>query len=361
VTDIVSPLRVSPTLQPFVSGSEAPSNPVPGGVRTRTVLTNQGQPNLIRESTPESDQPLSGDETDLLLRQLTPRDVAILTALSQYRYLDQAQVQQLFFPSPRSTQLRTAWLKVQGLILRWQRLGPQSWRRHPSVLLLSVRGAGLLSALRAQDPRPAVRRSQHAQANCFHLTHDLEANGFFVAVAGASAPLQGEGLYHWVGEWSSHLAYKERGAAFAPDGWGRYLSPTGEVVLLLEWDRGTESPQRLGVKVSEYVRYFERRREAEMNNVIFVASTPVREGVIQSVIDRRLPSGTRPCCRFWLTSVDRLQEEGPLAAIWSPVGGGPDRLPLAGLPARPRSERSAADSIGKRHWWERRIGGGEGA
>ena len=133
------------------------------------------------------------------------------------------------------------------------------------------------------------------------------------------------------------------------------------MVLLLEWDRGTESPQRLGVKVSEYVRYFERRREAEVNNVLFVASTPVREGVIQSVIDRRLPSGTRPCCRFWLTSVDRLQEEGPLAAIWSPVGSGLDRLRLAGLPARPRSERSAADCIGKRTWWERRIGGGEGA
>ena len=161
MSDIVSPFRLSPTPQPFASGSEPPSGPVLSESRTRTVLTNHGQPNLIRESTPESDQPLSERETDLLLRQLTPRDVAILTALSQYRYLDQAQLQQLFFPSRRSTQLRTAWLKDQGLILRWQRLGPQTYRRHPSVLLLSARGAGLLAALRAQDPRPGVRRSQH--------------------------------------------------------------------------------------------------------------------------------------------------------------------------------------------------------
>ena len=361
MTTFVPDLRLSPSDEPFGSGSEPLSDLAPSAARTRTVLPNAGHPNLIRESSPGSDQPLSKKETDVLLRQLTPRDVAILTALSQYRYLDQAQLQQLFFPSPRATQLRTAWLKSQGLILRWQRLGPQTWRRHPSVLLTSVRGAGVLAALRAEDPRAAARRSQHAEANCFHLTHDLEANGFFVAVAAGSAPLPEEGLYHWIGEWSARNIYKERGAAFAPDGWGRYLTPTGEMVLLLEWDRGTESPQRLGAKVNQYVTYFQGRREAELNNVLFVASTPVREGVIQSAIERRLPSDHRPYCAFWSTSVDRLQEAGPLAAIWSRVGGGSDRLRFAELPARPRSGRAVADCICKPTWWERRIGGGEGA
>jgi len=356
-----SRFRFRPSFEPFASRSEPSSDLVKGQIRTRTVLTNKGHPNLIRESSPASEQPLNGRERDLLLRQLTPRDVAILTALSQYRYLDQSQLQQLFFPSQRTTQLRTAWLKNQGLVLRWLRLGPQGWQRHPSVLLLSGRGARLLAALRAQDPRPGVRRSHHAQAHCFHLTHDLEANGFFIALAAASAPLHGEGLYHWTGEWAGRLLYRERGAVFAPDGWGRYLTPTGEVVLMLEWDRGTESPHRLGVKVKHYVSYFQGRRDADLNHILFVASTCAREDVIRSTIERRLPPSHRPCCRFWSTSVDRLQEPGPLAAIWSPVGGGSDRLQLAELPARPRSERSAADCICKPTWWERRIGGGEGA
>ena len=358
-------LRFRSSFEPFASRGEPSTDLAQGEFRSRTVLsrtvTNQGQPNLIRETTRESKRPLSEQERDQLLRQLTPRDIAILTALSQYRYLDQAQLQQLFFPSPRSTQLRTAWLKDRGLVLHWLRLGPQGWQRHPSVLLLSARGAGLLAALRAEDPGPGVRRSHHAQAHCFHLTHDLEANGFFVALAEASHSLRDEGLYHWVGEGTCRILYRERKAAFAPDGWGRYLTPAGEVVVLLEWDRGTESPQRLGVKANEYVEYFQGRSNAELNHVLFVASTPAREGVIQSTIARRLPAGHRPCCRFWTTSLDRLQEEGPLAAIWSAVGGSPDRLRLAGLSARVRSERSAADCIGKPAWWERRVGGGEGA
>jgi hypothetical protein len=356
-----SQIRIRPSFEPFASRSEPSSDIVTGQLRTRTVLISKGQPNLIRESAPVSDRPLSERDRDILLRQLTPRDVAILTALSQYRYLDQSQLQQLFFPSQRTTQLRTAWLKDQGLVLRWLRLGPQGWQRHPSVLLLSGRGARLLAALRAQDPRPGVRRSHHAQTHCFHLTHDLEANGFFIALAADSAPLRGEGLYHWTGEWAGRLLYRQRGAAFAPDGWGRYLTPTGEVVLMLEWDRGTESPHRLGVKVNHYVTYFQGRRDAELTHILFVASTPTREGVIQSAIERRLPPGHRACCRFWLTSVDRLREAGPLTAIWSLVGGRPDRFRLAELPPRPRSQRSAADCICKPTWWERRIGGGEGA
>ncbi len=353
--------RIQPSVEAFAARSEPSSDLVKGQIRTRTVLTSKGQPNLIRESSPEADQPLGERDRDILLRQLTPRDVAILTALSQYRYLDQSQLQQLFFPSPRTTQLRTAWLRDQGLVLRWLRLGPQGWQRHPSVLLLSGRGARLLAAICAEDPRPGVRRSHHAQTHCFHLTHDLEANGFFIALAAASSRLPREGLYHWTGEWSSRLIYRQRGAAFAPDGWGRYLTPTGEVVLMLEWDRGTESPHRLGVKVNQYVTYFQGRRDAELNHILFVASTCPREDVIRSAIERRLAPSHRPCCRFWSTSVDRLQEAGPLAAVWSLVGGGSDRLRLSELPTRPRSRRSAADCICKPTWWERRVGGGEGA
>ena len=353
--------RFGYSFEPFASRSEPPADLVQGTARFRTVLTRHGQPNLIRESSPESERPINERERNRLLRQLTPRDTAILTALAQYRYLDQGQLQQLFFPSARRTQLRTAWLRDQGLVHRWLRLGPKGWQRHPSVLLLSARGARLLAMLRAQDPRPAVQRSHHAHTHCFHLTHDLEANGFFIALAGASAPLQEEGLYHWVGEWAARAIYRKREATFAPDGWGRYLTPTGEVVLLLEWDRGTESPQRLGEKANQYIHYFQGRQDAELNNVLFVASTPAREGVIKATIGRRLPGEHRPCCRFWTTSLDRLHDQGPLAAVWSPVAGSSERLRLAQLPALARSERPAADCIGKPTWWERRIGGGEGA
>src|SRR5260370_7701071 len=52
-----------------------------------------------------------------LLRSLTARDVAILTALDQYRYLDRQQLEELFFQGPRSSQLRLRFLSQSGLLV----------------------------------------------------------------------------------------------------------------------------------------------------------------------------------------------------------------------------------------------------
>ncbi len=356
-------LRLRASFQPFASWSETPDKSEATGSRSRTVSASETIPNLVPDASPRSTALPTQSERDRLLRQLTNRDHAILTALDQYRYLDQAQIEALYFPSTRSSQIRTAWLHSQGLIHRWLRLRPQTWRRHPSVLATSVRGAWLLATARGQDPRIAMRRSRHAIAHRFHLIHDLEANGFFIDLASASRSLEGEGLYHWVGEWGCREIYRARGAAFAPDGWGRYLSPPGEVVFLLEWDRGTESPQRVGLKASQYVAYFGGRREARLNNVLFVVEHEIREESVREAAASRLNPGSATCCGFWTTNRNLLDAPGPLGPIWLDVRSSPSssRLRLAELPAWPRSTRKASDCIAKADWWLRRPGGGERA
>lgn len=98
--------------------------------------------------------------------------------------------------------------------------------------------------------------AREAALHCLHLIHDLGANGFFVSIAAAAAGLEGEGLYHLLGEPGCRREYRLRGACILPDGWGRYLTRDGEVILLLEWDRATEFGKRLEAKVSEYVTHF---------------------------------------------------------------------------------------------------------
>jgi hypothetical protein len=302
-------------------------------------------------------------ELHTLLRSLTSRDVAILTALYQYRYLHRHHMQELFFQRPRTSQERIKWLKDQHLIHRWLALQPPGWRRRHSVLLLSTRGALVLAACRGEHFSPFVRRSRHAQEHCLHLTHDLETNGFFVTLAAASRALPAEGLYHWVGEESCRRIYRERGRDLTPDGWGRYLTAQGEVVFFLEWDRATESPQRLSTKVSGYVRHFLGRRDAERNHILFVAPGPAREVAIRKVIDRLRPSDSRgPICGFWTTNLDSLQDRGALGAVWQSVGNEREfRVSLGTFSAQPRSSRRIGDCVGKPGWWERRPGGGEGA
>lgn len=354
-------LRFRPSFQAFTPWSERQAEQLHDRQETRTASPSETVANLVPDRPPASPGFPTEAERDFLLRRLTPRDVAILTALDDYRYLDQAELEALFFPSPRTCQLRTAWLRKQGLVHRWLRLRPQTWRRLPSVLALSLRGAWLLAVARGHDPHPAMRRSRHALAHRFHLLHDLEANGFFVELAATAAPLEGEGLYHWIGDWGCRETYRARGAAFAPDGWGRYLTPSGEVALLLEWDRGTESPQRVGLKASQYVAYFSGRREAQLSNVLFVVPNDLREASVRRAISDRLPPASTPCCTFSTTTVSRLREDGPLGSVWLRLRGAAARSRVADLPAQPRTARDVADSICKPGWWLRRPGGGERA
>jgi Phage integrase, N-terminal SAM-like domain len=151
----------------------------------------------------------------------------------------------------------------------------------------------------------------------------------------------------------------------------------GEVFFDLEWDRGTESLQRLDQKVRSYNGYFKNRRNAELHHVLFVLPHPAREKALFGRIQQELPTFALSCCRYWLTNRPLLEKAGPLAEIWlyasppkepmddnglrwrAPARG--RRLGLVELPARRRQPWDLLACIGKPGWWHRRPGGPEGA
>jgi hypothetical protein len=285
-----------------------------------------------------------------------------LIALDQYRYLDCKQIEQLFYPSPRTCQRRLKKLKDWSLLLAWNvRLQPGYYPR-PSIYVLSSRGARLLARLREADAQPYVRRAEHARTHSFHLLHDLEANAFFVGLARASRALPDQGLYHWVGERGSWHAYSQaHEVGPIPDGWGRYLLPEGEVIFFVEWDRGTLQLARLRMKVTHYRNYFRARDRAPTTHVLYVVPTPAREAQLRSEIGRALVGIRSACCRFWTTTVGRLHQDGPLGPIWQAAPNGHALTRLEEMPLQLRSPRPVIACIGKPAWWDQRPGGGEGA
>ncbi len=320
----------------------------------------------------------------ILAASLTQRDLTILISLAAYRYLNLHQLERLFFPSSRSAQIRLKQLKDQGLIQRWKVIEPPGITRRPSVFLLSPRGARVLAASRSEDPKSLVRQARLAELQCLNVTHDLQANGFFVELAMASRDIPDQGLYHWVGEAAIRSAVRSgqprsrRGeAAPASDGWGRYLTPSGEVIFELEWDRGTESLQRLQQKIRSYIGYFKNRRNAELHHVLFVLPHLAREGAVLRRIQTEFPTFALNCCRFWVTNRQLLEKAGPLARIWlyvpplkEPVASREDnwqvppsgeRLRLAELPSIGRQPRDIHACIAKPGWWHHRPAGAEGA
>src|SRR5579859_4859367 len=289
----------------------------------------------------------------------TPRDVAILMALDSYRYLDRNQIQTLFFTGPRSCQYRLRWLVDHGLVHTWRVVMRPGRICRASVFILSRRGAAALAEWIDDESLAYVRRAEHALERRFHLVHQLGANQFFVDLAAATRGLSDFGLYHWVGEHGVANAYAEgdeRGPL--PDGWGRLLKPDGELLIHLEWDRGTEQPRRLRAKLVAYAGYFNDRPGAGANQVLFVAPTQERErqilGLLTDYLDR-----DREQCRFWTTTTALIATSGALGAVWAASGS--RRVGLKEMAGLPRSERATEACVGKPGWWLRRPGGGAGA
>ena len=177
-------------------------------------------------------------------RPLSDRDLAILLAIDEYRYLDRDHVTDLFFPGRRSAELCLKDLLWRGLIHRWPVMRLQGSTPTPSVYALTSSGARQVAKLRGQDPRPIRDRARRAREQTYHLRHDLEANRFFTKLAAGARDLPDQGLYHWLGEATCRAAY-ERDGSPTSDGWGRYLLADREITFDLEWDRGTEHPRRI--------------------------------------------------------------------------------------------------------------------
>ena len=279
-------------------------------------------PILIRDPNQRANARLSRHDAAQLLGSLTQRDFVILSTLDSYRYLNLRQLQELFFPSARSAQLRLMHLVDRGLILRWRVLEPPGFTRRHSLLLLSVRGARVLAASRGEPPEPAVRRSKDAQEHCFNVVHDLAANDFFVGLAVAGRGVADQGLYYWSGEASQRAHIREimgrrrRDASPTPDGSGRFLTRLGEVVFDLELDRGTAALPRLRRKVLGYLKFHKDRPGAEFHHVLFVLPTASREERLRGFVWHESPAVAWTGCRFWTTTSELLQERGPLGRIW---------------------------------------------
>ncbi len=375
--DFASTYAADPSLQRAsfqIQQAEArrfPVQPASTGAPGRTRISTH--PIILRSIPKHTASSLTQEQTTHLLRSLTPRDVAILQSLHDYRYLTTLQIRVLFFPSLRSAQLRNQYLKNQGLVYSWRVIELPGLTRRSSLLLLTPRGARLLADIRGDLALPYVQRAKEARDHCWHFTHDLQANGFFIDLIRASRLGLREGLLFWIGEESCRSnrrawAKGKRRAVATPDGEGYYLCRGTFIRFDLEWDRGTESVSRLRTKVRTYVDYFRDVAGADRRNALFVLPNRHRENAVHRIVRRELPSFSYAMCRFWTTTIDRLEADGPLGPLWCDANHEPGdlnqlaqlpRLRLTELSLTEESERAADECIGRPGWWERRPGGGE--
>jgi hypothetical protein len=181
------------------------------------------------------------------------------------------------------------------------------------------------------------------------LAHQLESNRFVTGLIAATLADRGLGVSEWwpPAEAADHLGQRRKGRVL-PDA-GFYLeTPAGPIECYLEWDRATETQERLAEKLLAY-----RRAEAELFDegkpprcILFIVPGPRRLATLHRAYrdferERAHRASRRSVYSLdgrWpllATSADRLRAEGYLAAVWERLDSkmaGP--LALADLPVR---------------------------
>jgi len=283
---------------------------------------------------------------------LDERDHAILLSLLEHKVLTTDQIKALYFRSLRRCQHRLKELRDLGLIAPFTPRRGFGEGRPPDCLFLTKAGLSACAeskGVRASDlswvPDEGYRASQN-------LAHRLGVNAFFCALIEASRAHEG----HCMATWRPEHWVRRRAAEVKPDGFGRYLHPSGSCEFYLEYDRGTEAFGALSRKLEGYLRLAARWTEdgdlSGFPDLLIVVPEGVREGDVGSALRHAVArlhvrGSLATSFPLYVASEDRLTEGGVLGAVWKHLPTDGDRLSLVDLPAQPRDLHRATRCLGR--------------
>ena len=167
-----------------------------------------------------------------------------------------------------------------------------------------------------------------------HIRHTAGVYGFFASLARAARHHPGQKLCWWETGAVCERRYQvsEQWHNLRPDALAEYRVRQKALRFWLEWDRGTMNMRDLAIKFTSYAHYLASRewvREGiTLPWLLCVAPELAQERRIQRVAQTSLAHVTGLVIRT--TTVVLLQEQGPLAPIWSPC------LPLPSRAVQPK-------------------------
>src|SRR5215207_9302876 len=195
-----------------------------------------------------------------LARHLTERDREVALYLYRHRVLTTDQLQLLFFSSRRRAQDRLLFLYRNRVLDRFYPAAPFGCGKPEAHWLLDEAGAILVAAMHDLERRQLGWQRRDDWGSHPQLAHQLETNRFVTDLIAATLADPDLGVSEWwpPAEAADHLCQQRQGRVL-PDA-GFYLeTPAGPIECYLEWDRATETRERLAEKLLAY-----RLAEAEL-------------------------------------------------------------------------------------------------
>ncbi|MGA2036513.1 MAG: replication-relaxation family protein [Acidimicrobiales bacterium] len=280
-------------------------------------------------------RPRAGDGLVMeVAHRLTERDRSILTMLSRHRVFTTDQLAEMYFDNINTAQHRLTTLYKLRLLDRFQPLDHR-YASLPYHYVLDQLGAMVVAAERGEDLDKSRWRADKALAigKSQRLRHLVGVNGFFSAMVAESRCRDDCDLSLW---WSERHCAGQFDRIAQPDGLGVWEDAGNRVVFCLEYDRSTETLDRLAKKLGSYEDLQVASGLAYW--ICFCFGHPRREAGARRV----LAQATVPVATAALGPVQRPHE-----AIWAPVGYEGVRLrltELAALPIPPESEARVAET-----------------
>ena len=268
--------------------------------------------------------------------RLRERDLAVLDALYQHRFLTRAQIQTLFFAdhpdprtgqpvvtvTPRAPQRRLQRLHQAGLIVRRTLTRPDGRRDPDPYYCLTPDGAALVAHRNTLPVTDSRRRAADALANPLFVRHALGAGHLHCALSRAARSQPGHACppEWWQGEQAASHQFNDRGQVLLlrPDGYTRYQAGRDIHHLLVEIDLATMTVRRLHAKLDRYRAYSRsgawQSRYRVFPKLLLLTTTPSRINALHHelgpISELVLLTGTH----------SDLRERGPLAPIWQQPG-----------------------------------------
>lgn len=276
---------------------------------------------------------MSAERLFELARHLTERDREVALYLYRHRVLTTEQLQLLFFSSRRRAQDRLLFLYRNRLLDRFYPPAPFGHGKPEAHWLLDEAGAFLVAAMHDLERKQLGWQRRDDWGSHPQLAHQLGTNRFVTDLIAATLADPGLGVSEWwpPAEAADHLGARRRGRVL-PDA-GFYLeTPVGPIECYLEWDRATETQERLAEKLLAY-RLAEARLYSDGSEprcILFVVPGSRRLETLRRAFghferERKRRSSQRSFRGLggrWpllAGTMIRLRTQGPLAAVWERV------------------------------------------
>jgi hypothetical protein len=268
--------------------------------------------------------------------RLRDRDLALLDALYQHRFLTRPQIQTLFFAdhpdprsgqpvatlTPRAPQRRLQRLHQAGLIVRRTLTRPDGRRDPDPYYCLTPDGAAFVAHRNALPVTDSRRRAADALANPLFVRHALAAADLHCELAREARSQPGHACppQWWQGEQAASQQFQHHGRELLlrPDGYTRYQAGRDIHHLLIEIDLATMTLRRLEAKLDRYRTYSHsqawEQRYPVFPKLLLLTTSPQR---IDALHERL---GPVPELVLLSATHTDIHEHGPLAPIWKQPG-----------------------------------------